>query len=147
MTTSPTTTGSRSTATVPRLLVATMGVLLAVDLAGGLWAAGSGVNDWGDAWGSHALLAAPGPMIAGQVAMTWWAVRGRSRLTVVPAALLAAACLISIASGSFDGGLGHAGLEPGMGAYQVLLLAVTGAVGLLAAARAVQVTLPPVAAG
>ncbi len=133
---------ARTMATVPRLLVATMGALLAVDLAGGLWAALSEVNSWSDAWGGQALLAAPLPMIAGQLVMTWWSVRGRSRLSAVPAGLLAVACLVSLASGFFDGGLGHAGLKPGMAAYQVFLLAVTGVVGALAAVRAAQLASP-----
>jgi len=128
-------TDVRATTTVPRLLVAAMGALLVVDLVGGVWAALSGVNSWGDAWGGHALLAAPLPMIVGQVVTTWLSVRGRSRRAVVPAGLLAAACLVSLASGFFDGGLGNTALEPGMAAYQVLLLTVTGAVGVLAAIR------------
>lgn len=37
------------------------------------------------------------------------------------------------------GGLGLAGPEPGMAAYQVFLLAVTGVVGVLAAVRAKEV--------
>ena len=125
-------------ATVPRLLVSAMGALLVVDLVGGLWAALSGVNTWGDAWGPDALLAAPLPMIAGQVLTTWLAVRGRSRWAAVPAGLLAVACLVSLASGFFDGGLGNTALEPGMAAYQVFLLSVTGVVGVLAAIRATQ---------
>ena len=124
--------------TVPRLLVATMGSLLVVDLVGGLWAGLSGVNTWPDAWGGHALLAAPVPMVAGQVLATWAAVRGRSRRAAVAAGLLAVACLVSLASGFFDGGLGHADLRAGMAAYQVLLLLVTGALGGLAALRTVQ---------
>lgn len=128
----------RARTTVPRLLVAAMGALLVVDLAGGLWAALSGVNTWGDAWGPHALLAAPLPMIAGQVVTTWMAVGGRRRPAAVPAGLLAVACLVSLASGFFDGGLGNTALEPGMAAYQVFLLSVTGAVGVLAAVRAAQ---------
>ena len=126
---------------VPRLLALAMGALLVVDLVGGVWAALSGVNTWADAWGGHALLAAPAPMIAAQVLMTWMALRGPRRLgrrAAIPAGLLALACLVSVASGFFDGGLGNAALEPGMAAYQVLLLAVTGVVGVLAAARAVQ---------
>ena len=123
---------------VPRLLTLAMGTLLVVDLVGGGWAALSGVNTWPDAWGGHALLAAPAPMIAAQVLMTWLAVRGRRRRAAIPAGLLAAACLVSVASGFFDGGLGNAALEPGMAAYQVVLLAVTGVVGVLAAVRAVQ---------
>ena len=122
---------------VPGLLVAAMGALLLVDLAGGLWAALSGVNTWADAWGGHALLAAPGPMMAAQVLTTWAAVRGRRRRAAVPAGLLAVACLVSVVSGFFDGGLGHDDLQPGMAAYQVFLLTVTGVVGGLAAVRAV----------
>jgi len=115
-----------------------MAVLLVVDLVGGVWAALSEVNTWADAWGGHALLAAPVPMIAAQVLMTWLAVRGRRRRAAIPAGLLAVACLVSVASGFFDGGLGNAALEPGMAAYQVVLLVVTGVVGVLAAVRAAQ---------
>jgi len=123
---------------VPRLLTLAMGALLVVDLVGGLWSALSDVNTWPDAWGGHALLAAPAPMVAAQVLMTWMAVRGRRRRAAIPAGLLALACVVSVASGFFDGGLGNAALEPGMAAYQVLLLAVTGVVGVLAAVRTVQ---------
>ena len=133
-----TTSDVRATTTVPLLLTAAMGALLVVDLVGGLWAALSGVNSWGDAWGGRALLAAPLPMVAGQVVTTWLSVRGRSRRAAVPAGLLAAACLVSLASGFFDGGLGNTSLEPGMAAFQVFLLAVTGTVGVLAAIRAFQ---------
>lgn len=133
----------RATMTVPRLLIAAMGVLLVVDLGGGLWAALSGVNSWGDAWGGHALLAAPLPMIVGQVVATWLSVRGRGRTAAVPSGLLAVACLVSLASGFFDGGLGNASLEAGMAAYQAFLLAVTGAVGVLAAIRGFQLVTAP----
>ena len=139
MSTATTTTEAATTASsVPRLLTLAMGALLVVDLVGGLWAALSGVNTWADAWGGHALLAAPAPMIAAQVLMTWMAVRGRRRRAAIPAGLLSLACLVSVASGFFDGGLGNVALEPGMAAYQVFLLAVTGVVGILAAFRAVQ---------
>ena len=139
MTTVTTTPEATTTAlSVPRLLALAMGALLVVDLVGGVWAARSGVNTWPDAWGGHALLAAPAPMIAAQVLMTWMAVRGRRRRAAIPAGLLALACLVSVASGFFDGGLGNAALEPGMAAYQVFLLTVTGVVGVLAAVRAVQ---------
>jgi hypothetical protein len=139
MTTAATTPEAATTASsVPRLLALAMGALLVVDLVGGLWAALSGVNAWADAWGGHALLAAPAPMIAAQVLLTWVAVRGRRRRAAIPAGLLALSCLVSVASGFFDGGLGNAALEPGMAAYQVCLLAVTGVVGMLAAVRAVQ---------
>lgn len=80
-------------------------------------------------------------MIAGQVLTTWWSLRGRSRRAAVPAGLLGVACLASLASGFFDGGLGHPGLEPGMAAYQAFLLVLTGVVGVLAAARAAQLAM------
>ena len=134
-----TTSGATTTASsVPRLLALAMGTLVVVDLVGGVWAALFGVNTWADAWGGDALLAAPAPMVAAQVVMTWMAVRGRRRRAAIPAGLVAVACLVSVASGFFDGGLGNAALEPGMAAYQVFLLAVTGVVGVLAAVRAVQ---------
>jgi hypothetical protein len=113
-------------------LAGAVGLLLATDLVGGLLAVASDVNTWGEAWGSKALLAAPLPMIAVQVALTWLAVRRRSR---VAAGLLATACLVSVASGFFDGGLGNDELTTGLAAYQVLLLTVTGAVGVLALMR------------
>jgi hypothetical protein len=113
-------------------LAGAVGLLLATDLVGGLLAVASDVNTWGEAWGSKALLAAPLPMIAAQVALTWLAVRRRSR---VAAGLLATACLVSVASGFFDGGLGNDELTAGLAAYQALLLTVTGAVGVLALMR------------
>ncbi len=113
-------------------LAGAVGLLLATDLVGGLLAVASDVNTWGEAWGSKALLAAPLPMIAAQVALTWLAVRRRSR---VAAGLLATACLVSVASGFFDGGLGNDELTTGLAAYQALLLTVTGAVGVLALVR------------
>jgi len=73
-------------------LAGAVGLLLATDLVGGLLAVASDVNTWGEAWGSKALLAAPLPMIAVQVALTWLAVRRRSRAA---AGLLATACLVS----------------------------------------------------
>jgi hypothetical protein len=112
-----------------RNLMAAVAVLLVTDLVGGLLAVASDVNTWGEAWGGQALLAAPLPMIAVQVVLTWLAVRRGSRIA---AGLLAAACLVSVASGFFDGGLGNDELSAGLAAFQVLLLAVTGAVGVLA---------------
>ena len=139
MTTVTTAPDATTTASpIPRLLTLAMAALLVVDLVGGVWAALSGVNTWADAWGGRALLAAPAPMVAAQVLMTWLAVRGRRRRAAIPAGLLAVACLVSVASGFFDGGLGNAALQPGMAAYQVALLATTGVVGVLAAVRVAQ---------
>jgi len=119
-----------------RRLGAGVTLLVALDLGGGLLAVRSGVNTWADAWGSRALLAAPWPMISGQVLLTWLATRTTRRIGALPAGLLTLACLVSAASGFFDGGLGHHRLSGGLVAYQVVLLTATAGVGVLAAARA-----------
>lgn len=126
------------TASSARRLVTAVAVLVVVDLVGGLLAVASGVNTWGEAWGSSALLAAPLPMVLVQVVLCWLATRGerRARVAVAAAALLAVACLVSVVSGFFDGGLGNAELTAGLVAYQALLLTVTAVVGGLAGTRA-----------
>ena len=53
--------------------------------------------------------------------------------------LLALACLVSVVSGFFDGGLRNDELGPGLFAFQLALLAVTTVVGLLAAGHAATV--------
>jgi hypothetical protein len=121
-----------------RPLGAAMALLVLTDLAGGLLAVASGVNTWGEAWSGDALLAAPLPMIALQLLLTCLAVRRPGRMATVASALLAAACLVSAISGFFDGGLGNDELSGGLVAFQVFLLAVTAAVGVLAALRAVE---------
>ena len=113
--------------------------LVLTDLVGGLIAVSTDVNTWADAWGGHALLAAPLPMVAAQVLLTWLALRLPGRWAALPAGLLAAACLVSVVSGFFDGGLGHHSLSPALVAFQVLLLTVTAVVGVLAAERATDV--------
>jgi hypothetical protein len=123
--------------TSSRRLVLAMGVLVVVDLVGGLLAVGSDVNTWGEAWSGDALLAAPWPMILVQLVLTWQATRNDGVLAVVAASLLALACLVSAISGFFDGGLANDELDAGLVAYQVFLLAVTATVGVLAALRAV----------
>ena len=119
-------------------LVPAMAVLLAADVAGGLLAVSTGVNTWREAWGSKALLAAPVPMIGAQVLLTMLAVRLPGRRAAVPAGMLAAACLISVVSGFFDGGLGNEKLTPALSAYQAFLLGSTGVVGVLATRLAVR---------
>lgn len=117
-------------------LVPAMVALLAADLVGGLLAVSSELNTWGEAWGSKALLAAPLPMIGAQILLTVLAIRLSGRKAAVPAGLLAAACLASVISGFFDGGIGNDELTPALSAYQVFLLGTTGVVGVLAARRA-----------
>ena len=72
-------------------------------------------------------------MIGVQIVLTVLAVRLNGRRAAVPAGLLAAACLVSVVSGFFDGGLGNDELTTALAAYQAFLLGVTGVVGLLAA--------------
>jgi hypothetical protein len=127
---------SPSPAAVRPLRIA-MAVLLATDLVGGLLAVRAGVNTWGEAWGPEALLAAPVPMIVAQLLLVWLATRRAGRLAIVAASLLAAACLVSVVSGFFDGGLGNDELSPGLAAFQYFLLGVTTVLGLLAVGRVV----------
>jgi hypothetical protein len=68
----------------------------------------------------------------------WLALRGGRRTARVAAGLLSAACLVSVASGFFDGQLARADLSGGEVAFQFWLLAVTGALGVLALVRAVR---------
>ena len=121
--------------TTARRLVAGTTALVLVDLAGGLLAVAAGVNTWSEAWGSEALLAAPAPMIGAQVALTWVAATRRGRGALVAASVLALACLVSVASGFFDGGLANDSLNGPLVGFQVFLLLVTGVVGGLALAR------------
>ena len=120
-------------------LVLAMSVLVVTDLVGGLIAVAAGVNTWAEAWWTDALLAAPVPMIALQVVLTLVAVRSTSWVAVSAAVLLSLACLVSVVSGFFDGGLGNDALTPALSAYQVFPLVVTAVVGVLAARRMVEI--------
>src|SRR6478672_7948550 len=100
-----------------RRLVLAMGVLLLTDLVGGLLAVAAGVNSWTEAWGGKALLAAPVPMVVAQLLLTWLSVRTSSRWSALPAGLLAAACLVSVVSGFFDGGIGNDRLSPALAVF------------------------------
>lgn len=137
----PASASARVLAVIPRSTTGSlrlaMAVLLATDIVGGLVAVRAGVNTWGEAWGPEALLAAPVPMVVAQLLLVWLATRRAGRGAAVAAALLATACLVSVVSGFFDGGLGNAELSAGLAAYQYVLLAVTTAVGGLAIRRAV----------
>lgn len=120
------------------LLLGTV-ALIVIDVFGGVIAVSSGVNTWGDAWSSQALLAAPLPMMVAQLVLAWLAARNvRPPIGLVAAIVLALACLVSAVSGFFDGGLANDELSGGLVAWQVFLLTVTAGVGLLAISRARQ---------
>ena len=111
--------------------------LIVIDIIGGILAVWSGVNTWGEAWGSRALLAAPLPMMVAQLLLAWVAARNlRPPVGLVAAIVLALACLVSAISGFFDGGLANDELSGGLVAWQVFLLTATAVVGLLAILRA-----------
>ena len=111
--------------------------LIVIDIIGGVLAVSSGVNTWGEAWGSQALLAAPLPMMVAQLVLAWLAARNvRPLVGLIAAALLGVACLVSVVSGFFDGGLANDELSGGLVAWQVFLLTATAVVGLLAIRRA-----------
>ena len=120
-------------------LVVAMCALVVTDLVGGLLAVAAEVNTWAEAWWTEALLAAPVPMIVVQVVLTLVAVSSARWFAALAAGLLALACLVSVVSGFFDGGLGNDALTPALSAYQVFLLVVTAVVGALAARRAVEI--------
>jgi hypothetical protein len=122
--------------TTSRRLVTAVAALVTVDLAGGLLAVAADVNTWAEAWGGKALLAAPAPMIAVQLLLTWLAVRRPGRGAAAAAGVLALACLVSVVSGFFDGGLANDSLDGPLVGFQVFLLLVTGTVGVLALTRA-----------
>src|SRR4051794_1388009 len=85
------------------LLVGALGVVVATDVAGGLIDVAAGRSTLGSAWGSGATLCAPLPMIIFQLVTVWLALTGGRRTARVAAGLLSAACLVSVASGFFDG--------------------------------------------
>ena len=122
---------------VRQLLVGVAG-LVVVDVVGGVVAVGKDINTPAEAWGSAALLAAPWPMIVAQVALAGAAYRWCDRRGATAAGLLSLACLVSAASGFFDGGLGNDKVPTSVAPLQWLLVGTTAVVGALAARVAVR---------
>jgi hypothetical protein len=120
------------------LLAGALGLVVATDVAGGLIDVAAGRSTLGSAWGSAATLCAPLPMIVFQLVTVGLALRAGRRTARVAAGLLSAACLVSVASGFFDGQLARADLSGGEVAFQIWLLVVTGLLGVLALVRAVR---------
>ena len=83
-------------------------------------------------------------MMVAQLVLAWLAARNvRPPVGLIAAVLLGLACLVSVVSGFFDGGLANEALSAVLVGWQVLLLSVTAVVGLLALARARQLQLGP----
>ena len=112
--------------------------LVALDAVGGTVAVAADVNTPAEAWGSKALLAAPWPMIAAQVGLATAACRWRDERGVAAAGLLSGACLVSAASGFFDGGLGNPEVPDRLVPLQWVLTATTAVVGAVAAKYALR---------
>jgi hypothetical protein len=116
-----------------RQLLVGVACLVVVDAVGGVVAISQDINTPAEAWGSAALLAAPWPMVVVQVALAGAAYRWRDRRGATAAGLLSLACLVSAASGFFDGGLGNDEVPASVAPLQWLLVGATAVVGVLAA--------------
>jgi hypothetical protein len=130
-----------------RALVLAMVVLFACDVIGGFLALSSGADSWDEAWGFSTSSTVPLPIAAAQLLLAWLAARNvRPPVGRVAAVLLCAFCVVSLLAGLFDGDLidnvASAGLVSREVLWGVVLLVLTAAVGLLAAARARQLHQP-----
>jgi hypothetical protein len=108
-----------------RLLLLTLAGLY---LAGIALAVGGDLAPLGTAIASGSKVNAPLPIIAAQLLGGALLLRGRRP----GAALLAAACTLSLAAAAFDGDVGAAGLSAGQVAYQLLITAATAATWVVA---------------
>ncbi len=121
-------------------------VLLVCDVIGGFLGVASGINTWDEAWGFDTESTVPLPLGVAQLVLAWLAARNaRPPVGLTAAVLLSAFCLLSLIFGLFDGDLinnaASAGLISWGVVWGVVLLLVTAAVGVLAAARAGQLYL------
>ena len=126
-----------------RRLVVAMVVLFICDVIGGFIGVASGADTWGTAWGFDTHSTVPLPMGVVQLVLAWLAARNvRPPVGLIAAVLLTAFCLISLMAGVFDGDLidnvaSDGYISSGV-VWGVVLLLVTAVVGVLAAARAMQ---------
>ncbi len=116
-------------------------VLLVFDVIGGFIGVASGVNTWDEAWGFDTESTVPLPVGVAQLVLAWLAARNvRPPVGRIAAVLLSTFCLLSLIFSLFDGDLinnvASAGLISWGVVWGAVLLLVTAAVGLLAAARA-----------
>ena len=130
-----------------RALILSMLVLLVCDVIGGFLAVAAGADTWNEAWGFDTDSTVPLPVGAAQLVLAWLAARNvRPPVGRLAAVLLSAFCLISLVFGMFDGDLidnvASDGLISSGVVWGFVLLLVTAAVGLLAAARARQLHRP-----
>lgn len=115
-------------------------MLAAISAAGAVISVAADLNpSLLDAMGPEARLAIPLPMIVAQVVLAVAAGSGRRRLALIGSGLLAAALFVSVISGFFDGGYSDDRLTAIQRGYQLILVAEVTVVGVVAAARFLQV--------
>ncbi|MGW4408600.1 hypothetical protein ACWEJ6_31515 [Nonomuraea sp. NPDC004702] len=118
-------------------LLAGVGLLLALDLAGAVISLSAGLNaTFLDALGSQARLSAPIPMMVAQVILVAGATTRRRAIAAPAAGLLVVAGMLAFMSGFYDGGYA-ADLTGGQRIFQIVLVCAHLGVGVLAAIRLV----------
>src|SRR5262249_21940582 len=111
-----------------------LAALVAVFLTGIVLAVADDLVSLGTAIGAGSKLNAPGPLFVVQIASGITALVAPRRIARIAAAVLVAACTLSLAAAAFDGDVGAAELSTGQVAFQLLIVAIT-AITWLGAAR------------
>ncbi|GIH46971.1 hypothetical protein SAMN05421833_106259 [Microbispora rosea] len=119
-------------------LVAGVGLLIAMDVAGAIISLSAGLSPTLlDALGPQARLSAPIPMMIAQVLLVVGATRRRRGVAVPASALLIVAGVLAFMSGFYDGGY-VADLTAGQRVFQIALVTAHLGVGVLAGFRLVR---------
>ncbi|NUP80137.1 MAG: hypothetical protein HOV96_21595 [Nonomuraea sp.] len=114
-------------------LLAGVGLLLALDLAGAFISLSAGLSGTLlDALGPRARLSAPIPMMVAQIVLVAGATGRRRGLAVPASALLVVAGVLAFVSGFYDGGYA-ADLTGGQRIFQIVLVCAHLGMGALAA--------------
>ncbi|GIH60868.1 hypothetical protein [Microbispora siamensis] len=119
-------------------LVAGVGLLLAMDVAGAIISLSAGLSPTLlDALGPQARLSAPIPMMIAQVLLVIGATRRHRGVAVPASVLLVIAGVLAFMSGFYDGGYA-ADLTAGQRVFQIALVTAHLGVGVLAGFRLVR---------
>lgn len=130
-----------------RSLLLAMLVLLVGDVIGGFLALADDADTFNEAWGFDTHSTVPLPIGVVQLLLAWLAARNvRPPVGRVAAILLTVFCLISVLAGLFDGDMrGNIESDGWVSAgvlWGLVLVGLTGVVGVLAAARAKELRPP-----
>src|SRR5262245_43210033 len=140
VTTPQTGTPQTTTSLLTRPLVATVGLLFALDVAGAFASVALGLNtDLMDGLGSQARLAAPLPMIAAQTVLLFAATRRPRGLSIPATALLGISGLLGFVSGFFDGGYATE-MATGARCMQIALVTTCLLLSFISAVRIVRLS-------